>query len=301
MSDMLKEKPEEHTGTGMLDEDDTTSTELEMRIEAERVEAEEAERADKVSDDDKTPVGTQEEDTKTDAGEESPDEEDTSQEADPVAAKFKELGFDKHYAGVIPMMEQTRGHITRLEQERADHLRIIQANQTNRPEAEKSKEITDEEFADQFNANPAAAIRGMGFVTRKEAETLAIERANSVSQSNLVTDRAERFRKETMDFNKHLPVMEEIYASMPGLKYAPLDEAMHVAYELAKARALPAAKPRVEDGDSTDPKKKTRANTSGGGARPKARQERTVEDWNNMPLSQMERELSEEAASGGSG
>jgi hypothetical protein len=246
----------------------------------------------KVVDDDKKADSSTDTETETDESksddDKSEDESDTETETvDPIAERFKELGLDKQFVDVNDMMSRitdTNRHLNTLESTNKELREKLQATQEDKPEV--SKQLTREEFQEEFDVDPAAAMQKLGLVSQTDMKTLqdqvgtlktANERleyqadldriASNLKDAGGLDDVAAAFRlgrPPQPGVNKLWDTMTSIYDATPGLKTAGIDSLVTVLKPLAEAKLGTTGKPAKAKVGKVSSQDKTNASTTSG-------------------------------------
>lgn len=237
--------------------------------------------------DSSTDTETETDDKKSD-DDKSEDESDTETETvDPIAERFKELGLDKQFVDVNDMMSRitdTNRHLNTLESTNKELRDKLQGQQKDKPEP--AKQLTREEFQEEFEADPAAAMQKLGLVSQTDMKTLQeqvgtlqtqnerleyqadLDRiASNLKDAGGLDDVAAAFRlgrPPQPGVNKLWDAMTSIYDATPGLKTAGIDSLVTVLKPLAEAKLGITGKPvkaKVKKVPTDD--KKNASTTSG--------------------------------------
>lgn len=219
-------------------------------------------------------VTTDESDTETETVERTPEEQ-----------LFYDEGLDKQYStplDVIRRAKEQNRHLTQISQERADLLRQLETSRETKREDPAIQSISNEEFLE----DPSGAMARSGYIKQEDVSAMVQKQVFKA----LDDDKAEEFEKNTSDFADLRPTMTRLYNENPELDHMPRAAAIRVLYKLAKAEQLPAAVDTSAAVLKADADKKARATTSGGRS-PGQKSERTVEDFEQMPVDQLEKEL----------
>jgi len=199
--------------------------------------------------------------------------EPVEEEVNPIQKAFTEAGLEKQFPGgveeMIRRVPELNKYKTQLEQQNAEYRKQF--------ESQPKKEIEKPSIDDFYN-NPTEVI-----------EKLVNQRVAAVEEK-MEQQEIKNFIASKEDYKTMLPEMTNQLELNPGLEYLPKPEAVRVLYQLAKAAQIPAMV-----SDATRKVQKTipdrsKAESSPGKSQ-KGTVEKSVDDWINMPLKEMEKEL----------